>query len=670
MATKGIINSLVKLLLSAGAVLMGIMVLWRLLLIPSEIVLHPIEVRYLASPLEVMVIAYIVMWALKKYKFGIVGERFTVVSAALKASIVFYSVGLVTILMGYAGLCGPVGFVAAALYSLRSSILTKNMALPHISKLSSAVSIPVPSLNGPDELPIGLCTPPENDAMMAFNVHLGREARSCISFSQKRSHLRTKAFQLHVEKLVTILGSQTHSGGEVITPNDIQNHLSKKISRGYLIDPSKSTAEALKALNTVGRRGVEVSIQFMWTRGKEGIFARHLIAASSNDLPAFSRFESDLIRRLPFVNFLEAPLVVGLMGDLRRGEFLKPVGEAYLKEILPLSISYEPSSLLDRVTPSGYIESRGKKQGALSFPFPEGHMLLVGDKSSGKTRFAQSLVSALVEMNTVVIILGPHEEYSVKGRSKENDYLNPFRPPLNVDVLTHSGSLLVFSPSLAAAFSVEEPQDEVAKMIKLKEPLLRNYLAGIAGKVDQETSRIRAAISKLIEETGIDEAITGIALPDPMQNIIAVEVPLHRKATATLLTELFLAWAASLAISKRTVRVVMMIEDADELLNMREGSSILEYAEYYGLSLILISRSCIPLIPLGQRFSIITGFRMSRKADAEAFRMLVGLGGEEPEGLQIEATISGLHRGESLLFLRSSFDFLMAKASEIRGGGT
>ena len=663
--TRSITKNLVRLLLSMGAALVGIMLLWRLLQVPGEIVRHPSETRYLASPLEIMVIAYIILWNLKRYRLGIGEERFKMVSATLKASIVFYAIGLVAIVVGYASFCSLAGFIAAVLYSLKGNLATNYLNLPRIPRLSSAVTIPVPSRSGLHELPIGLCTPPEEGTVTAYNVHLGREARAWINLSRKRSHLRSKHFDLHVEKIRQILGSETHSVGRISSPRDVANHLSKKISRGYLLDPSKSMAEALEALDKVGRRGVEVSLQFLWTRDKGGVSARHLVVASSNDLQAFSRFEANLIRKIPFTSFLEAPLVVDLIADIRREGFLKPVGEVYLKYVLPIGISYEPTYLLDTVTLRGYMGKRGRSEGTLSFQFPEGHVLLIGDKSSGKTRFAQSLVSALAEMNAVVLVLDPHGEYHhIQGRSGDKFYLNPFQPPLDVDALTHSGSLLVFSRYLASAFSVEEPQEEVAKMIRLKEPLLMNYLACIAGKVDRETVRVRDAVTKLAEETGIDEAIRGIALPDPTRNVITVEVPIHRRGTATLLTELFIAWAASLA-TKQTVRVVMVIEDADEILNVGEASNILEYAEDYGLSLVLISKSCTSLVPSGQCFSIIAGFRMSRKEDVGAFRKLVGLGGGEPEGLQIEATISGLHSGESILFLRSSFDFMLARAQEI-----
>jgi len=661
---RGIIRDLIGLLLSLGAALAGVMLLWRLLQVPGEVVRHPDETRYLASPLEIMAIAYIVLWNLKKYKLGIGEERIKMASAALKASIVFYAMGLVAIIAGYVRFCSLAGLMAAALFSLKGKFPTACLGLPRIPRFSPSVMIPVPSENGPNELPMGLCTPSEEGTVTAYNVHLGREARAWINLSRKRPRLRSKPFNQHVERIRQILGSGTHPVVNISSTRDFEGHLCKRIGRGYLLDPSKGLAEALEAMNKIGRRCVEVSLQFLWTRDKGGISARHLVAASSNDLQAFSRFEADLIRIIPFTSFLEARLVVDLMADIRREGFLKPIGEAYLKHVLPIGTSYEPAYLLDTLTIRGYIGRSGNSEGTLSLQFPEGHALLIGDKSSGKTRFAQSLVSALAEMNATVLVLDPHGEYPVQGRKGEF-YLNPLQPPHNVDALAHSGSLLLFSRHLASAFSVDQPQEEVAKMIKQREPSLTNYLTCIAGKVDPETARVRDAVSKLAEETGIDEVIRGIALPDPTRDIITVEVPVHRKGTAALLTELFIAWAASLATSKRTVRVVMIIEDADEVLNLGEASDILGYAEDYGLSLVLISKSCASLVPIGQCFSIIAGFRMSRKEDVGAFRKLVGLGGSEPEGLQIEATISGLRSGESILFLRSSFDFVLARPREV-----
>jgi len=658
----GIIKNLIRLLLSLGVALFGVMLLWGLLQVPGEILRYPSETRYLASPLEIMAIAYVILRNLKRHKLGIGEERFKIVSTALRASIVFYATGLVAIVLGHARFSSLAGFITAALYSLKGNLASNYLSLLRIPRLASAVTIPIPSRGGLPELPIDLCTPPDEGTMTAYNVHLGREARAWIHFSWRRPHLRSKSFNLHVEKVRQILGSKARSVGGIKTPRGVENHLSKRIGRGYLLDPSKSMAEALEALSKVGRRGVEVSLQFLWTREKGGISARHLVAASSDDLQAFSRFEADLIRRIPFTSFIEARLAVDLITDIRREGFLKPVGEDYLKYVLPIGISYESTYLLDTVTLRGYMGQRGRSEGTLSFQFPKGHALLIGDKSSGKTRFAQSLVSALAEMNAMIIILDPHGEYRVQGHRGERLYLNPFQPPIDVDALTHSGSLLVFSRHLASAFSVEEPQEEVARMTKLKEPLLGNYLADIAGKVDRETARVRDAVSKLAEETGIDEAIMEIAIPDPTQNVITVEVPIHRKGTAALLTELFIAWAASLATSRQTVRVVMLIEDADEVLNVGEASNLLEYAEDYGLSLVLISKSCAPLVPSGQSFSIIAGFRMSRKEDVGAFRKLIGLGEGEPEGLQIEAAISGLHSGESVLFVRSNFDFILARA--------
>jgi len=657
--------NLVRLLLSLGAALAGIMLLWRILQVPGEILRYPSETRYLASPLEITAIANIALWGLRRYRLGIGEGRLKIVSSALKASVVFYTVGLLAILAGYAGLCSLAGFLAAALFSLKGNLATNYLNLPRIPRLSSAVTIPVPSVSGLRELPVGLCTPPEGGTVASYNVHLGREARAWIDLSRKGSHLGSKSFNLHVDKVRQILGSEAHSVGDIRSPRDIEKHLSKGISRGYLLDPSKGIVESLEALEKVWRRGVETSLQFLWTRDKGGVSARHLVVASSNDLQAFSRFEADLIRRVPFMSSLEATLVVDLMSDVRREAFLKPVGEGYLKYLLPIGISYEPTYLLDTVTLRDYRGKRGREEDTLAFQFPEGHILLIGDKSSGKTRFAQSLVSALAGMKAVVIVLDPHGEYHrAQGRIGDKSFLNPFRPPLDVDALTHSGSLLVFSRNISSAFSVEEPQEEVAKMIRLKEPLLMNYLADIAGKVDRETARVRDAVTKLAEETGIDEAIRGIALPDPTRNVITVEVPIHRKLTTTFLTELFIAWAASLATSKQTVRVVMIIEDADEVLDLGGTSEMLGYAEDYGLSLVLISKSCTSLVSSGQCFSIIVGFRMSRKEDAGAFRKLVGLGGSEPEGLQIEATVSGLHSGDSIIFSRSNFDFMLARAQE------
>jgi len=659
----GIIKGLIRLLLSFGAALVGIMLLWGLLQVPGEILRCPSETASLASPLEIMAIAYIVLWNLKRYKLGIGEGSFKMVSTALKASVVFYATGLVAIVLGYARYCSLAGFIAAATYSLKGNLASNPyLSLPQIPRPSSAVTIPVPSRSGLPELPIDLCTPPDEGTMTAYNVHLGREARAWIRFSRRRPHLRSRSFDLHVEKVRQILGSKTRSVGSFDSPRGVEDHLSKRIGRGYLLDPSKSVAEALEALSKVGRRGVEVSLQFSWTREKGGVSARHLVAASSNDLQAFSRFEADLINRIPFTSFIEAQLAVDLMTDIRREGFLKPVGEDYLKYVLPMGISYDTTYLLDAVTLRNYMGKRGRSEGTLSFQFPEGHALIIGDRSSGKTRFAKSLVSALAEMNAIVIVIDPHGEYHVQGHRGDKLYLNPFKPPIGVDALTHSGSLLVFSRNLASAFSVEEPQDEVAKMTKSKEPLLGNYLADIAGKVDRETARVRDAVSKLAVETGIDEAIMEIAAPDHMQSVITVEVPVHRKGTANLLTELFIAWAASLATSRRTVRVVMIIEDADEVLDVGEASNLLEYAEDYGLSLVLISRSCAPFVQSGQSFSIIAGFRMSRKEDAGAFRKLIGLGEGEPEGMQIEAAISRLHSGDSILFVRNSFDFILARA--------
>jgi hypothetical protein len=209
----------------------------------------------------------------------------------------------------------------------------------------------------------------------------------------------------------------------------------------------------------------------------------------------------------------------------------------------------------------------------------------------------------------------------------------------------------------------------LSKIVEMKEPSLERYLMEIAGKVDEESSSLRVAISKLVEETEIDEAIRELSIPPKVQGIMRVQIPVNRSKKATkLLTELFLAWVASLAISKQSRRVVMVIEDAYELLNASEMPKILSYATEYGLSLVMTSRNCTEVVSTGPCFSTIVGFRMSCQQDILAFRKLVGVGGDEPEGIQVEAAIDSLQRGEGLVFIQSSFDFIKIKPLGADGG--
>jgi hypothetical protein len=512
MARKGIIKGLLRSLLFVGAGIIGVMLLWRLLLYTGEIVQHPGEIRYLATPLEIMAMSYLVLWGLRRRGVGL-GRSFSTVSAALKASAVFYIAGLLAIFVGYARFCSLAGFIGAAAYSLKGNLVTGNLALPRIHIFTPAVAIPVPGLGALNELSMGLCTPPEGDIVTSFSVHLDREARSWITFSQRRPCIRMGSFRRHAENVARILGSRMRSvdGGE--GAYDIGDYIAARFSKGYLLDPSKSIAETLKSISGIGRRGVRVAAQFTWATFKEGISARHLLVALSNDTQAFSKFESDLIRTVPLTGFLDAHTVIGLSKEIKDRGLFKIVGEAYLRGSLPIGMAYEPTCLLDRVVMRGYVERGGRGAKSLAFPFPEGHVLLVGGKSSGKTRFAHDLVLSLTEMNAVVMIIDPHEEYGVRRQGSEGDSLNPFKPPHGVDVLTHAGSLLVFSPTLASAFGVSEPQEEVAKVIRSDGPSLKGYLEGMAGKVDEENVRVRAAITQLAEETGIDELISDTALP-------------------------------------------------------------------------------------------------------------------------------------------------------------
>jgi hypothetical protein len=112
----------------------------------------------------------------------------------------------------------------------------------------------------------------------------------------------------------------------------------------------------------------------------------------------------------------------------------------------------------------------------------------------------------------------------------------------------------------------------------------------------------------------------------------------------------------------------MIVEDADELLNADDREKALTCAKSYGLSLILISRGCAPMVQSGPLFSTIAGFRMSNPEDAEAFLKLIGVRDDEPEGIQVGAILSGLHNDESLLFFQGGFDFLVTKALDAHGG--
>ncbi|MGQ9514171.1 MAG: helicase HerA domain-containing protein [Thermoproteota archaeon] len=613
--------------------------------------------RSLSTPLELVAIVYLAIKILRRYGLRLSERAQSVALAALKTSIVFYLIGLVALLLGLIRAYSFVGFIGAALYSLTGNLIT---AFPQY--FNQSFTIPIPSLNAPSELPLRLCTPPGEDATVSFNIHLGAKASSWISFKLKNLKILSRSLREFKKQLILVLGSESNRSRRRFP--DIGSHLSKKISRGYLLDSSKPIDETLKTISQIGRGGVELSLQFAWMRIKGGIMAHHILLASSNDMRAFLKFETDLILKVPLLDFVKADTAIRVMRKHDRA-LLRNVGDIYLRNILPLGISYELYGEVERITLRDYVDKREAKP--LSLPFPEGHALLVGGKSSGKTRFAKSLVLALKELDVATLVIDPNGEYGEVKKEEESSYLNPLRPPMDVDALTHSGSLLVFSPTIASIFTTGDPQEKVLEMVKLKDPSFRSFLLEIEGKVDEESVRLRKEISRLIEETDIDDVVRKISIPPPTQNVICIRVPSNNKKTASFLTELFFAWGASLAISKRNRKVVMVIEDADELLKKREIPKLLGYAKDYGLSLILVTRNFEGTASLGTYFSIIAGFGISREQDLINFQRLIGVRRDEPEGLQVEATVASLKSGECIIFLEDAFEFLRAKPLETRG---
>ncbi|MBO3803443.1 MAG: DUF87 domain-containing protein [Candidatus Brockarchaeota archaeon] len=661
------VKSFAKFLFLASATVLGILLLWRLLQAPGDAIHLRKEVAALSTPLEIAAIVYIAARGLmSRFKLG---ERWlSAISYALKASFAFYAAGLAALVAGQAELYGLAGFSGASAYALGGKLFAGSQKLHGKFARLPGVYLPLPSSNPIPEMPVSICTPPVEGVMVSYNLYLGEEAKSWICFNLNRLQSLSKPFREHVQKMARFLGSDDRSWGSARKRvPDPRRHLSKGIKMGYSLDSTRSIEETLKALKGIGRRGVEASIQFAWVRRKGGVMARHVLLASSNDVGAFSRFETDLVRKLPFLNHVEAGEACRIMMGKEEGSSLTAVGEAYLRNVLPLGLSYELATSAEKALLRGYVEAEGGKP--FSVPLADGHVLVVGGKSSGKTRFAKSLVSALGETKATVLVVDPHGEYPCPGHAGGKKPLNPFKPPLGVDILTHSGSLLVFSQTLASAFDAEDPQGRVSELVRMEEPSLKGYLLEIAGNVDEESSRLRAAISKLVEETGIDEAVREASLPSTAQGVLRVRTPRARgKKAAAFLTELFSAWAASLAVSRQGGRVAMVVEDADEMLDASEMPKILGYAKECGLSIVLVSRGCARMAEAGPFFSIVAGFRMASQEEISGFLKLVGVGGDEPEGMQVEAAIGSLQRCEGLVFFRNRFEFAKIKPVENGGG--
>ena len=661
----GFIKSLAKFLFLICAGAAGILLLWRLLQVPGDATKLRGEVGAISTPLEIMAIVYLTTWRIK----GKIGEKgFSIISSALKASAAFYVAGVAALLAGQVKFYSLIGLLGASVYLLKNSLFYGPTILPEKLVKPSSIYVRLSPSNPISEIPVSICTPPGEGVVVSYNIHLGEEATSWVGFKLNLLQSLSGALKGHIRKMAQVFGLKELRSSRMQVP-DMRRHLSKCMKNGYLLDSTRSIEETLKAVSGLGRRGTEVSIQFAWVRTRKGVMARHILLASSNDARAFSRFETDLIRKLPFLNYVKAEKACKIMTRAEESNFLIPVGETYMRNVIPLDLSFELAPAAERIILKKYVEMNDGGKKPFSIPFHGGHILLVGGKSSGKTRFAKNLVKALEEMGATVLVIDLYGEYSFKESFVEKSYLNPLKPPVGVDVLTHSGSLLVFSPTLASVFDTGDPQEMLSKIVEMKEPSLERYLMEIAGKVDEESSSLRFAISKLVEETEIDEAIRELSIPPKVQGIMRVQIPVNRSKKATiLLTELFLAWVASLAISKQSRRVVMVIEDAYELLNASEMPKILSYATEYGLSLVMTSRNCTEVVSTGPCFSTIVGFRMSCQQDILAFRKLVGVGGDEPEGIQVEAAIDSLQRGEGLVFIQSSFDFIKIKPLGADGG--